>query len=98
LSDGRVVCHRAKSFTLRLVNLKQLEQRHFLSHPTKGTFLNEEGKKICYRAYEGFLNEKFETAGESLSFRQVFRRRAERLARALQTEESYEAFLWQPSS
>lgn len=85
-------------FTLRLVNLNQLEQRHFLSHPTKGTFLNEEGKKIFFRAYEAFLNEKFETGGESRSFRQVFQRQAERLARAIQTEESYEAFVWQPSS
>jgi CRISP-associated protein Cas1 len=85
-------------FTLRLVNLKQVEQRHFLAHPTKGTLLNEEGKKIYFRAYESFLNEKVETEGEGLSFRQIFRRQAERLARAIQSEERYEAFVWQPSS
>ncbi len=85
-------------FTFRLLNLRQLEKRHFLSHPSRGTFLNDEGKRGYFRAYEDLMEGDFGLDGETWTFRRLFRRQAERLARAIQGEETYEAFEWRCSS
>ncbi|HEX3555837.1 MAG TPA: hypothetical protein VIA62_21690 [Thermoanaerobaculia bacterium] len=49
--------------------------------------------KRYFPAYEKELNAPFSLEGEEISFRQLFRRQAERLARTLVDGDPYEPFL-----
>jgi CRISPR-associated protein Cas1 len=75
-----------------LLNLGTLDQGDFTSTPERGCFLQPEGLKRYFRAYESELTTPLRLAEGDLSFRQVFRRQAERLARALVAGEPYQGF------
>jgi hypothetical protein len=92
---------RQDRFSAKLLNLGTLSADDFVSSPQGGVYLGQEGKKRYFAAYEAELEEPF-TVGEGeggegaegggTSFRRLFRRQAERLARAIQGEEPYRAF------
>jgi len=75
-----------------LLNLRQLGEEDFQHHPRDGVRLSREGLKAWFGAYEQALNKPRSFGGKSLSFRQAFRRQAERLARVVQGQEGYEGF------
>lgn len=79
-------------FSLRLVNLGILHKEDFVTGRDGGCFLNQDGKKRYFQAYEEELNRAASLDGENLSYRQLFRRQAERLARALTADEPYRSF------
>jgi hypothetical protein len=54
--------------------------------------LRRETMQRYFPAYEKEISTPFSVDGETLSFRQLFRRQAERLARALVENELYEPF------
>ncbi len=79
-------------FSVKLLNLGVLAARDFTSSPQGGAYLGHEAKKRYFAAYEAELETPFTVDGEETSFRKLFRRQAERLARALQGGEPYRAF------
>lgn len=78
--------------TVTLLNRSVLKQEDFERHPTRGVFLNRDGKKRYFEALEAELASQWEQEGECLSFRKIFRRQAYRLARAIEHDEPYESF------
>jgi len=81
-------------FSLSLLKLRKLSSSDFQQTPEKGCLLNREPLRHYFAAYEEELARKISVGGEDLTFRQVFRRQAERLARALTTGEPYRSFRW----
>lgn len=81
-------------FSLGLLRLGKLASPDFQSTPEKGVLLTREGLKTYFRAYEEELTRPLELAGEKLTFRQVFRRQAERFAACLVRGEAYRSFRW----
>ncbi|MFY9822199.1 MAG: CRISPR-associated endonuclease Cas1 [Thermoanaerobaculia bacterium] len=79
-------------FSLSLLNLRTLARDDFHSSPEGGVLLGHDSMKRYFPAYEKELNAPFSLDGGESSFRQLFRRQAERLARALVDGEPYEAF------
>ncbi len=80
-------------FSLSLLNLHILSGDDFQSTPEGGVLLRREALKRYFPAYEKELNAPISLDGEELTFRQLFRRQAERLARTLTQDEPYEPFL-----
>jgi CRISP-associated protein Cas1 len=80
------------SFSLNLLNLRILDHDDFRSTPEGGVLLRRESMKTYFPAYEKELTTPLSLDGENLTFRQLFRRQAERLARALTAGEPYEPF------
>jgi CRISPR-associated protein Cas1 len=78
--------------SLKLVNLGVLHKEDFVTGPDGGCFLNQDGKKRYFQAYEEELNRPIALGEEHLSYRRLFRRQAERLARSLAGEEPYRSF------
>lgn len=81
-------------FSAGLLNLGVLSADDFVSSPQDGVYLGREGRKRYFAAWERELEGPIslgEDEGEA-SFRQLFRRQAERLARTLQEGEPYRAF------
>ena len=66
----------------------------FAGTPDKGVLLRRESQKRFFTAFEKELTTPIALGGEELSFRQLFRRQAERLARALLDGEPYESLQW----
>jgi CRISP-associated protein Cas1 len=83
-------------FSLSLLKLRKLVPDDFQSTPEKGVVLTREGLKTYFRAYGEELTRPMELDGETLTFRQLFRRQAERerLAAALVHGEDYRSFRW----
>jgi CRISPR-associated protein Cas1 len=81
-------------FSLGLLKLRKLVPDDFLSTPDKGVILKREPLKIYFRAYGEELARPRELDGEELTFRQLFRRQAERMANALVRDEPYRSFRW----
>jgi CRISP-associated protein Cas1 len=81
-------------FSVNLLNLGTLKADDFTSSPDKGVLLRRESLKRFFPAFEKEVTTPFALGGETLSFRQLFRRQAERLARALLDDEPYESFQW----
>jgi CRISPR-associated protein Cas1 len=79
-------------FSARLLNLGILKEVDFTTTPEKGTILGRDALKRYFVEYEKELNATVQIGEESLSWRQLFRRQAERLARALVDDVPYEAF------
>lgn len=79
-------------FSARLLNLGILKKVDFTTTPEKGTILDREALKGYFVEYEKELNATVALGGETISWRQLFRRQAERLARALVDDIPYEAF------
>lgn len=78
--------------SVNLLNLGVLRVDDFTTTAEKGVLLSREAMKRYFLAYEKELTTPFSLEGETLSYRQVFRRQAERLARAVVQGEPYEAF------
>ena len=79
-------------FSVKLVNLGVLKADDFTSSPQGGVYLGHEAKKRYFAAYESEIEAPFAADEGETSFRKLFRRQAERLARALQGGELYRAF------
>ncbi|MGH9363602.1 MAG: CRISPR-associated endonuclease Cas1 [Thermoanaerobaculia bacterium] len=75
-----------------LLNRGELAAGDFAGTPERGIVLTREALKRYLAAYERELTEPRAVEGEQLSFRQLFRRQAERLARALTAGEPYRSF------
>lgn len=82
-------------FSLGLLKLRKLVPEDFQSTPEKGVVLTKEALKIYFRAYGEELTRPIDLDGETLTFRQLFRRQAERLAAALVRGDPYRRFRWQ---
>lgn len=81
-------------FSLSLLKLRKLAPADFQQTPEKGCLLQREPLKRYFAAYEEELGRKVTVEGEDLTFRKVFRRQAERLARSLTAGEPYRSFRW----
>lgn len=79
-------------FSAKLLNLGVLKEEDFVSSPQGGVYLSREAQKRYFAAWEEELERLLALDGEETSFRKLFRRQAERLARALQRGEPYRAF------
>lgn len=79
-------------FTVGLLNLGTLRQDDFASSPEEGVLLRRDAMKRFFAAWEKELATPFSIDGQELTFRQLFRRQAERLARTLTHDEPYEPF------
>ncbi|MES1244640.1 MAG: CRISPR-associated endonuclease Cas1 [Acidobacteriota bacterium] len=79
-------------FSARILNLGILKAADFMTTPEKGTILGRDSLKRYFVEYEKELNTPLALGEESLTWRQLFRRQAERLARALMDDVPYEAF------
>lgn len=79
-------------FALALLNRRVFQMSDFTDEPERGVRLHREALKRFFPLYEKELTSPLQIEGESLSFRQIFRRQAERLARALTDGEPYQGF------
>ncbi len=79
--------------TLSLLNRKILDRHHFEPTPEGGLYLGREGKRRYFAEYEREMNAPFPLGAETVTFRGLFRRQADRLAAALTRDEPYESFL-----
>jgi CRISPR-associated protein Cas1 len=75
-----------------LLNLRLLQKADFQITPNDGVRLTHEALKRYFAAYEEEMERTFEVEGQEVSFRDLFRRQAERLARALVQGEVYRSF------
>lgn len=81
-------------FSVGLLNLGILKPQDFVETSEKGVVLSREALKTWFAQYEKELTSTVALGGESLTWRQIFRRQAERLARTLLHDEPYQAFRW----
>jgi CRISP-associated protein Cas1 len=75
-----------------LFNLRVFQEQDFQSTPEEGVLLSREALKRYCAAYEEELERAFEVEGETVSFRRLFRRQAERLERSILAGEPYRSF------
>jgi CRISPR-associated protein Cas1 len=75
-----------------LLNLRLLRKDDFRSTPDDGVLLTREALRRYFTAYEEEIERTFEVEGQEVSFRDLFRRQAERLARAILPGETYRSF------
>jgi CRISPR-associated protein Cas1 len=81
-------------FSVNLLARRQLIPGDFLHTPEKGCLLDRGPLRKYFAAYEEEMARVISVDGESLTFRQVFRRHAESLARSLMDGEPYRSFRW----
>jgi CRISPR-associated protein Cas1 len=79
-------------FSVKLLKQRILDADDFRSTPEGGVLLRKESMKKFFPAYEKEVNTPLSIDGEMISFRHLFRRQAERLARTLLYGEPYEPF------
>jgi CRISPR-associated protein Cas1 len=84
-------------FAAKLLNLGVLSEEDFVSYPQGGVYLEREGMKRFFSGWEEELEgavslDEGEGKVAESSFRRLFRRQAERLARAVRGEAPYEGF------
>ena len=79
--------------TTRLLNLGILGPADFSRGPDGGLYLGREGKRRYFAEYEKELSTPLAGETPALTFRDAFRRQADRLAAALTRDEPYESFL-----
>lgn len=75
-----------------LLNRGQLQASDFTRNPEGGVRLTKEALKTYFQAWEQTLTEPLVLGDARLSYRHLFRRQAERLARAVRGEECYAGF------
>jgi CRISPR-associated protein Cas1 len=80
-------------FSAGLLRLALLQPGDFLSTPEQGVLLHRDSMKRYFPLYEKELTTPISVDGEKTTFRHLFRRQAERLARTLTAGETYEPFL-----
>lgn len=78
--------------TVKLVNRGTLGAADFVSTPERGLYLSREALKRYFAAYEEELNARRRLGDDELSYRELFRRQAQRLAKALAGEAPYRSF------
>ena len=76
-------------FSVKLLNLGMLKGEDFVGDKERGVRLGEEARRRYFRAYEKELTTPYAVDEGKLTYRQLFRRQAERLARAIKAEEPY---------
>jgi CRISPR-associated protein Cas1 len=81
-------------FSLGLLTRRRLVQEDFEQTPEKGCLLQREPLRRYFAAYEEELGRKIRVGEEDLTFRMIFRRQAEGLARSLTAGEPYRSFRW----
>jgi CRISPR-associated protein Cas1 len=81
-------------FSINLFNLGVLSAADFEDTPEGGVLLRHEARKRFFAALEKELTTPIALDGEELSFRDLFRRQSERLARSLGDRVPYESFRW----
>ena len=79
-------------FSATLLNTGVLRLDDFVKNAEGGVQLRREAMKRYFAAYEREVTTPFSVQGEDLSFRQIFRRQAERLARTLIDGDLYDPF------
>jgi CRISPR-associated protein Cas1 len=79
-------------WSVGLLNLKTLTPADFTATAEGGVLLGREGMRRYFPAYEKEMATPLAVDGEELTFRRLFRRQAERLARALMEGEPYQGF------
>jgi CRISPR-associated protein Cas1 len=77
---------------LSVFNRKIFQAKDFTESPEQGSRLHRESLKRFFPLYEEELTKPFPVDGDTLTFRQIFRRQAERLARTLIEGEPYQGF------
>lgn len=82
-------------FTLYLVNNNIISSIDFDDRGEDGFFLTQDALKRYFQHYEKRINETFQDGdtGVDVSYRNLFRRQAYRLARSIKTGKSYEPYL-----
>jgi CRISPR/Cas system-associated endonuclease Cas1 len=80
--------------TMSLLNRGVLKRSDFQSTPEGGLYLDQDGKRRYFTEYAKELTTPFRVDGHDLTFREIFRRQADRLAAAITREEPYESFLF----
>ncbi len=85
-------------FTLFLINNRILSQADFSFHaPSGGVYLGDASRGRYFREFDRFINRPMSTEeGEERSFRQLFRRQAERMREAVLSGQAYlpYRFIW----
>lgn len=86
-------------FTLKIVNNRMFQEEDFYLHePSGGVYLKDAARNRYFASYEQFIEQPTACAGDQreLTFRQLFRRQAERLKRTVVGGFPYEpfAFRW----
>lgn len=81
-------------FSLGLLLRRTLTAADFTSSPERGVLLERKALGTYFKAYEEELTRPFELDGETLTFRLLFRRQAERLVRCLIEDEPYKSLRW----
>lgn len=78
---------------IRLIKRKQIETNHFII-TNKGTYLNEEGKKIFLREYEKMMNQTIcdKRNNKSYSYRQLILRECYLLIKHITDKEEYKGY------
>jgi CRISPR-associated protein Cas1 len=79
-------------WTVSLLNLGVMNKADFTTTAEGGVLLGRDGMRRYFPAFEKQMATPFAVDGEELTFRQVFRRQAERLARTLVSGEPYRSF------
>ncbi len=79
-------------WTTNLLNLGVLAPADFTGTAERGVFLTPPALKRYFAAYEKEMTTPMAFGGQTLGFRQIFRRQAERLARHLLEGEPYAGF------
>jgi CRISP-associated protein Cas1 len=78
--------------TASLLNLGVLTAKDFSQTPEGGLYLGRDGKRRYFAEYEKLLNDPFAMQDGPITFRELFRRQADRLAALLTRGEPYESF------
>ncbi len=80
---------------LSLVNRGVLTQKHFAAEPSGGVLLNDTGRPPFLEYYHRALSAEFSdrASGQTLTFRKLLRRQAERVRQAILDESEYEPYL-----
>jgi CRISPR-associated protein Cas1 len=84
-------------FTLYLVNNKIFKEDDFYLHgPSGSVYLKDEPRKRYFYEYERFINRPMRTVDDKTdrNFRELFRRQAERVRKAVQLEDPYVPYLF----
>lgn len=81
-------------FTLYLINNRIISTEDFVQSEEGGFLLKPESRKRYFEQYENRMNEVFQdqSIGEKVSYRSIFRRQAQKLAKSIQTGGLYEPY------